>query len=238
MAAIGAEILTTYFWYHLPKNGGSTIRHALQEELGAEAFLHLGAGRRNEGLPGWEELTHDERAEVRVVFGHDVFFDQTRGAVRESHELVVLREPASRTVSRYVYQMSRERPSEPQKFEDWLSEHPKSGSAQLNWLRRHILPNEGTLSDDNDVLDAVLERLQEFFFVGTTDGIDRWGGPVLNRVGLKESETPPARNVAGKAFKKAGAATVDEARAFLGKETPDDILYQFACERVEQFLTQ
>ncbi|WP_417451253.1 tetratricopeptide repeat protein [Kordiimonas sp.] len=97
--------------YHVAKTGGTTVMHHIQTHLGPDAYFgygqHPASDRFFSGKPLWEELTAEERAPVRFVFGHHVNDYILAGLSGEKPALfTVLRDPYTHFVSQYKYHLT------------------------------------------------------------------------------------------------------------------------------------
>lgn len=96
------------FGYHIAKTGGTTVMHHIIDHLGEEAYFgygnHTSAERFFNLEPFWEELTPEQRAPVRFVFGHNI--KQRALACAGTNDVAlfsVVREPFSHFVSQFRY---------------------------------------------------------------------------------------------------------------------------------------
>src|SRR5690606_8978234 len=128
-----------WLYLHVPKTGGTTINGHLSRHLAFDdTFVLLNrwgrSYRRREGRLPLEERTPEERARIRCLVGHRVWYGV--------HELVpgrapryvtVVRDPAALIVSRYDFDRSLERTS--LTFEAWYAKHFEPEHAQNPQVR-------------------------------------------------------------------------------------------------------
>ena len=96
--------------YHVAKTGGTTIMHHMRDHLGEDAYYGYGnnGAMRDffRGQPLWEELSADQRAPVKMIFGHGVRQNLLLGVkASEAGLFTSLREPFSHFVSRYNHRL-------------------------------------------------------------------------------------------------------------------------------------
>jgi hypothetical protein len=186
---------TLWVHYHVPKTGGQTIRHELvaQLEIGT-SFVHLGPWAVQQGyFPATPRdlagLEPDQLGRIRVIAGHNLdaatvnLFD-----CRHVKEIVVLRDPAQRIVSQFNFKsFILERRDQPEiSFDTWY-EGLGSNPMTRFLAKRLELPVD---------VDALIERLKSFEFVGRTEDMDQWLPHLLRAMGLTPV-LPKRANVTG-----------------------------------------
>ncbi len=167
-----------WLYLHVPKTGGTTINGHLSRHLAFDdTFVLLNrwgrSYRRREGRLPLEERTPEERARIRCLVGHRVWYGV--------HELVpgrapryvtVLRDPAAQILSRYNFDRSRARTSLP--FEAWYAERFGSEHAR-NPQVRFLADRYAGTDSERDLTQAYFSAvalLRRCWFVGVTAHLD------------------------------------------------------------------
>jgi hypothetical protein len=163
------ERLPLYVFLHVPKTGGSTINRHLRRHLDYdEVFVHLGGAgrdfRKAHGRADWEARPVADRSRARVIAGHWARYGVHELLPdREPRYFTVLREPASRIVSAYNFQMQQR--NDDQDFWQWYEDYPRNVAFKA--LRKAFgLPNGTPYRDVADRIDTLL------WFVGVTEHLD------------------------------------------------------------------
>ncbi len=140
-----------YILHHLPKTGGVSLRNWLAYHLGLhKGMVHYGvAGEQfcvQHRLPFLEQMTIEQRRDIRVVMGHYVtestaeFFSG-----REIRRLIVLRDPARRIISQYnhaMYYWCQGMKRQQIDFYDWFERHAVERYDYKDAIRRQGLTPE------------------------------------------------------------------------------------------------
>lgn len=231
---------TLYIFLHVPKCAGSTVGHHLAHQYAQTAALPIYVG-----CPYWnvreggerhfesredidrylELLTDEQKNELRILYGHDVYYGVHRFFPGRSVRYVtVLRAPEERVVSSYWYRraFALRAPYEP----NW----GRSAYYRQFWtrMREEAFSPEGprTFQEwlpyyDGFLTDFLVERgfgkkLKEFYFVGILGrSLDL---SLLYRL-LGVRNRFPDQNVS----KKETAIPLEEARAYLQEVRPEDL---------------
>ncbi|MAL52409.1 MAG: hypothetical protein CL991_07160 [Euryarchaeota archaeon] len=217
-----------WFFYHLPKTGGQTIRDHLHAGLGSEGYLHLGKWDRDRPL-GFDDvaaMSADQLAGLRAIGGHPLTVKfHSLFADRSKREIVVVREPAARIVSHYNFSNTmRERRSEPLlDFEEFLTSQTNRQTIAL--VHRFGLPRSRQL------LDKVLYGLTRCAFVGRTDDLDQTLPLLFGAIGIS-SEVKGRSNVTGETINRYVELT-PSLSARLQAENPLDVMLYSAVGRLQ-----
>jgi hypothetical protein len=215
-----------WFFYHLPKTGGQTLRDHLAQEIGRNTgYLHLGKWDREMEFGREEVAAMDpaERDRLTAIGGHplcndyrDFFPDR---AVRE---ITFIREPAARIVSHYNFNCTmmarRGQPAPP--FEAWLGDKP--ANLQSTRLAQVLGMSRKPLN-----FSKTLHALQRFFFVGTTENLDRMLPLLLGSMGLN-AVIPQRSNVTGGSITKFLDPTPDLLTELRSRNSLDVMLHEVA----------
>ena len=175
--AAGAADDVLYVFMHLEKTGGTTINAHLAEHLGFDdRFVHLGPWgnqtRTEAGEPQPDEWPPERLARLRVVSGHRVHATVHRLAGgRPARYFTFLRRPADLAVSQYNHDAGRL--ADPPEFWDWYAD--RGPNQQFRWLCHRL----GVAR-----FDEIVERLEDFWFVGITEELDRDLPRVFEAIGV------------------------------------------------------
>lgn len=224
--------MTTPLWllYHVPKTGGQTIRDHLTKywRRGID-FDHLGRWDRAAPLSidDIERLAPTERDELRLLSGHPVNRELTKlFPGRTVRELVMIRDPARRTISHYNFSMTmRTRRGEPVvSFEEFVE------NLGVDFMTRFLARRVGHQQRIR-ALDAVLYELSQFWLVVRTEQLDTFLPMLLDDLGLPPV-VPERTNVTG--------STIDryidpepQLLAELRERNPCDMMLYRAVEHLE-----
>ncbi len=191
-------------YHHVPKCAGMSMFLHLNDHFSwNDELVHLdGRARRDvleAGCVPFDCKDERELERIEVLFGHDVSLAATRRlAGRELKFVTCLRDPASRMVSHYNWEMHQrefsDRPTPD--FEEWYVGRERNWITC--WLGRVFLGLPVERMPENELLARVTEELRKFWIVGTTDDFKRSMRPLTNTLGL-----PPVRrsaNAAGKMY--------------------------------------
>ncbi len=213
-------------YHHVPKCAGMSMFLHLNDHFSwNDELVHLdGRARRDvleAGCVPFDCKDERELERVQVLFGHDVSLAAVeRLGGREMKFVTCLREPASRMVSHYNWEMHQrgfeDRPTP--EFAEWYEGRERNWIT--NWLGRVWLGLGVERMDDEDVLVRVTEALEKFWIVGTTDDFKRSMRPMT-----KLLELPPVRrsaNAAGKMYPNRFQLTDDWA-ARIAENHPADV---------------
>lgn len=105
-----------YVFYHIPKCAGSTFTYHIQKRFDPSEFIALylrftGAtrffNRQEEVEHHLNALSEAEKEKLRVIYGHQVYYDIYKLFDRPTRYLTLLRNPIDRMVSLYNDEMQR-----------------------------------------------------------------------------------------------------------------------------------
>ena len=217
-----------WFFYHLPKTGGQTIRDHLGAGLGLDRYLHLGRWNRDEPytFDDVAAMSAEQRAGLHAVGGHPLNFEfDALFPDRLKKEIIVLREPAARIVSHYNFTSTmRERRGEPPlDLEAFITEH-------ANFQTRAILTRFGLRHPMKPLSDA-LHRLTRCAFVGRTVDLDDTLPILFEAIGMSP-EVKGRSNVTGETINRYVELTPALA-ARLRAESPLDVMLYSAVGRLQ-----
>lgn len=168
-----------YFFFHIAKNGGTTIIEHIKKSLPKDQYLELSSEKidKSESERLVAGLGEGEKDKLKVIFGHSVSADLGKYFSREARYICIVRDPVERFVSLYNYWRTLyERDSDKGKkeyknalliknkvpnFDEWLSVKFKNKKADYT-LRRMSRFLE----------DFGYKNLYKFYFVGTMDTFD------------------------------------------------------------------
>ncbi len=226
------------FFVHVPKTGGTTLRHILRKEYGKEQMVGLRALRRGVLEDSVRSKTEEiERA--RLLQGHMIFGAHDFLLERRPY-VAFVRDGVDRVISDYYYVCRT--PShdfyDPVVTEDYsLEDYVRSGiTIYTNNLQTRMLAGVGRDVPFGECTDAMLEQaiqnIEEHFpVVGTTDRFEEsvvlmkrrfdWGIP-LYKTWNRTSNRPDRDEVSG--------AVRETIRAY---NQLDLKLYQYAADRLE-----
>lgn len=186
---VGGHGEELFLFVHLPKTGGQTLRNCFIKHLEFHrSFIHLGPHgeqKANElGLAPFDQRPEKERALARVILGH--------GITARTHELVpgkvpryviFLREPAELLVSLYNFQMHFNRPPGAAivPFDQWYAEK-RARNYSIQWFLYQFLQIETSV--DLAALRGINAALENFWFVGCSEYLDRDAPLLLRRIGV------------------------------------------------------
>lgn len=193
---------------HIPKTGGQTIRNHLREHLPLnEAFAHIGPFgdryARENGLTRWIERSDAERAQVRVLAGHDLSIHTPAlvPGTRNVKLVGMFREPAARMVSHYNFTCQFKFAKDGKTPPDWGRWY---GGMQRNfisrWIKQKFLarPFDAAQSDEA-LFDEIVSELERFWMLGTMAHFDAFAARLYADVGVPPSSQAPS-NVGGRSY--------------------------------------
>lgn len=177
-----------YLFMHLEKTGGTTINAHFARHLGFDdRFVHLGPwgnrARAEADLPMPDQWPEAKRNRLRVIAGHHVHATTHRLVEgKEARYFTFLRDPATLALSQYNHDASRL--DDPPGFWEWYAD--RSPNPQLRWCDHRL----GTAG-----YDEVTAALEDFWFVGATEKLDRDLPHIFEAIGVPTEWTN--RRVAG-----------------------------------------
>ena len=234
--------------FHVPKTGGISINHLLNEKLtrGVD-FIDLGqAGEEDDALHGRlpiEKRSRGDRAKVRVVSGHEVFMRTERlFPDRIPRRITFLRKPAGRIVSAFNYETSDAAPftrwDETTPFETWYRYQERD--VMTKFLAKRVIGSRLSVAwaqgqrfaryplhrgAGSWVFERVQAALREFWFVGCTESLSNDMPKIARRMGIEGGVDK--RNATGRNFARRLELT-PELEARLAEDNRFDTqLYQY-----------
>ena len=209
--------------FHVPKTGGISINHLLNEKLtrGVD-FIDFGqVGAEDDAEHGRlpiEKRTREERAKVRVISGHEVFMRTERlFPDRIPRRITFLRKPASRIVSAFNYETSDAadftRWDETTPFETWYRHQERD--VMTKFLAKRVIGSRlGVALAQGQrfaryplqrgagswVFDRVQAALRQFWFVGCTESLSSDMPKIARRMGIEGGVEK--RNATGRNFSR------------------------------------
>jgi hypothetical protein len=227
--------------YHIPKTGGQTIINSFQKHFIPNVeLIHLGVDGDNEirekGLLPWKKRPKIERDNAKLIIGHYVSV-QTQNLFLElemAKHMIIFREPALHIISLYNFKFRHTK--NPPSFKSWYRKLKLKGCK--NWqatnFYRHFL-KKGYLKsyflNDFKYFGSILD---DFFYVGVTENLNRDLPVLADRMGIVDFTTK-TKNVSGVKTKSHFVATISEIE-FLNKDNPLDYkLWSYACKRSDDF---
>lgn len=213
-----------WFLYHIKKTGGRTVERHLEETLG-DKHVDLKARLHPKGTPANEivgAIDEAVRAEIVTVGGHILdrelieFFPD-----RELHETIMIRDPASRTISQINHQatIQMEKGKRPPVLERWLN--ALGPNHQTDHIRRCLgLPG-------NTPVQTVIDEISAFDYVIATEQIDECIPTLFEAMGLSP-EVPARHNVTGRdmvCYVEPDPELLDQLR----ERNPDDVALHAAA---------
>ena len=248
-----------FVFFHVPKTGGISINHLLNEKLtrGVD-FIDLGlAGQENDAehrrLP-IEKRTRQERAKVRVITGHEVTVrTEQLFPDRVARRIAFLRKPASRIVSAFNYETSdafiHNRWDKTVSFEKWYRHQERD--VITKFLAKRVLQNRFGVAfaqgqrlvryalhqgSGGWVFEQVQKALSQFWFVGCTESLSSDMPKIAARIGIEGGVDK--RNATGRNFSRRLDLT-PELEARLAEDNRFDTqLYDYWKERVASRLAE
>jgi len=166
-----------YVFMHLAKTGGTTINIHLSQHLGFDdRFAHLGPwgnrARSEAGMPQPDDWPARKRNRLKVISGHRVHATAHRLVEgRNARYFTFLRDPVNLVVSQYNHDASRL--EDPPGFWEWYGE--RNPNPQLRWCNHRL----GVANSKE-----VIERLEDFWFVGVTEQLDRDLPNIFEAIGV------------------------------------------------------
>ena len=242
-----------FIFFHVPKTGGISINHLLNEKLtrGVD-FIDLGlAGQEADAEHGRLPIakrSREERAKVRVITGHDVFMRTERlFPDRIAHRITFLRKPASRIVSAFNYETSDAAPftrwDEQTPFETWYRYQERD--VMTKFLAKRVISHrlgialaQGQrfaryplhLGSGGWVFNRVQRALEDFWFVGCTESLSADMPIIARRIGI-EGEVEK-RNATGRNFSRRLDLTPELEARLAADNRYDTRLYEHWKQRV------
>lgn len=219
----GEEVIV---YHHIPKCAGMSVFHHLNEHLTwHDELVHLDAraleGVNAHGLTPFDRKDPRELDRIEVLFGHEVSLDDVRKLTGRAPLLATcLRDPASRMVSHYNWEMeqlaaqSERLPS----FEEWYRGQERNWI--VRWLARQFFRFEGRGRRDEELFADVSAKLEQFWIVCTLENFRPAMRRLTDKLGLPPIDT--ASNRAGESYSRRQELT-PEIAARIEREHPLDV---------------
>jgi len=132
-----------YIFLHIPKTAGSTFAFHLKKNFTKNSLLHLSFENlhKNKVKNILKSLKADEKAKIKVIYGHAAFFGIHEYFDREARYFTFFRDPVERAVSIYNHKRRL--------FDDY---------SNLNALQKENLKNTLTVKGKAPEFEEWLER--------------------------------------------------------------------------------
>ena len=236
-----------FLFVHVPKTGGQTLRDCFIRQLVFHReFIHLGPTGEQKaaelGLLPFEERSPQERAQAKIILGHKVDCrTHCLVAAKIPRYITFLRDTAEVIVSLYNFRMVFKPPHQrleeepPPPFEAWYRDERYS-NFMVRWILTAFLKEKAPAKISLSELRRANAALEQFWFVGCTEFLDRDGPLLLKRMGI--SPDLQRVNVGGVRYPK--RLTLDDSlRDWLYKKSPADVeLYGTWKERLPESLAR
>ena len=228
-----------YFFLHLPKTAGSSLRYVLREYFRGVSVCELA---------DWADIaaadasrlssTHLIQAHFRMGWEQQLGLSWKPDAIRY---MTMLRDPVQRVISHYHYfRTLREDVAEVDQLAvsvakggtlmDFVSDERLLVSRHVTNLQAFLLSEDGIeLEDEAALRESALDNLRQFFYVGITEEFDAAVALLGEMLGSKRSVTPLVRNRTPGA-QKAVASAADLA-VIRERNSADIAVYEQACDR-------
>jgi hypothetical protein len=172
-----------YFFFHIPKTGGDTVRKHFWRSL--RKANRVSADMRDDPNAKLRAMTPQQRDAYQIVMGHGVTAGLARYFEgREARFFTVLREPVGHVVSTYnwyAYRVKRDEGREPAPFDEWFT--PAKYSIHARWLLTRFDGRSGEgygrECPQHKLLADSLEVLERFWLVATLEQLDRTLAPAF-----------------------------------------------------------
>jgi len=240
-----------YFFYHIQKTGGTTLREnlkvALQEKL-LSLYIDKGFFNNAREMEKYlEGLSEKDKATLRAVIGHFVSKDRIRYFSRNIRTIVFLRNPADTLVSFYNH-FRRDYETNQKKnlnyfsifsdsgdvlsFWEWFEKHKKLSSFYCDLIINGFSENKGSADNDSDKIKEAKKILEDFYFVGITENPMDFLF-VYKLLGIQNIDLSKKHNISTKYFIP---DDYEEFRAEISSKCKLDIeLYEYARELNKKF---
>ena len=212
-----------FILFHVPKTGGISINHLLNEKFtrGVD-FIDLGQpGEEDDARHGRlpiEKRSREERSKVRVISGHEVFMrTEQLFPDRIPRRITFLRKPASRIVSAFNYETSDAAPftrwDATTPFETWYRYQERD--VMTKFLAKRVIGSRlGVALAQSKrfigypvkrgagswVFEQVQQALRDFWFVGCTESLSNDMPKIARRMGIEGGVDK--RNATGRNFSR------------------------------------
>ncbi len=219
----GDEVIV---YHHIPKCAGMSVFHHLNEFLKwNDELVHLDAraldGVNAHGLMPFHRKDPRELARIEVLFGHEVSVDDAgKLAGRTPLFATCLRDPASRMVSHYNWEMEQlaagGMPIPP--FDEWYQRQESNWI--VRWLARRFFQLETRGRSDEELFEEVRVGLERFWIVCTLENFSTAMHQLTDKLGLPPIDA--ASNRAGESYSKRQELT-PEIEARIERDHPFDV---------------
>jgi len=219
-----------WFFYHVPKTGGQTLRNHLRATMGTDEHLYLGRWTFEEPRPVVDDQLRAGAPSARVVTGHPLRREHASWfPSRPLREVLVLREPVARIVSHYSYRTwalaQQGRP--PEDFERFVQVVVQR-DPMTRWVARFV--GEGR---SRRRLDAALHALAGFTAVTDIEALDTVVPHLLGAMGLPPV-VPERANRSGQEFDALPELDSDMLDDLRERTREDEILHRAAVRLTDR----
>ena len=233
-----------HVFYHIPKTGGQTITGCFEERLEPHVeLIHLGDRGIQESkqmaLVDWRKRTPKERNQAVLVAGHYVNKNTCKlfnGQESIGH-WVLFREPAKHLAS--LYNFTFRDVKSPPSFRTWLVKQKIGG--KTNWqatnFRRHFLQERFIATFNKGNVSQLKKALDEFYFVGTTETIDRDLPILASHLGIEDLKVSRRNSSAERGSLHYNLTPADRERLNC-ENSVDYELWGYAKERSNRFVEE
>ena len=228
-----------YFFLHLPKTAGSSLRYVLREYFRGVSVCEL-ADWADIAAADVSRLSSTRliQAHFRMGWERQLELSWEPESIRY---MTMLRDPVQRVISHYHYfRTLREDVAEVDQLAvsvakggtlmDFVSDERLLVSRHVTNLQAFLLSEDGIeLEDETALRESALDNLRQFFYVGITEEFDAAVALFGEMLGSKRSVTPLVRNRTPGTQR----AIVSAAELALIRERngADIAVYEQACDR-------
>jgi hypothetical protein len=224
---------------HVPKTAGWTLRDHFRVKLAFHSeFIHLGPfGVRDaeeRGLPPWEARSDAERGEARVIFGHyaSVFTRDLVPGERAVKYSGLLRDPASRLVSHYNFNVEDKWIKQGKGVPDWSWWYRgQKRNFVCRWIKENFLrePVEGV--SDEVMYEDVTRLLGSFWLLGVVERFDEFAQRLCHDIGIPPPASGQRRNASGVDHPQRLRLSDEIAETVYRDHPVDKAVYDWVCAR-------
>lgn len=186
-----------YIIPHIPKTGGYALKINLSRVLLPYVEVHIPNGEEEFNKIPLSEMSQDQLNRIRVIIGHNIntetsqFFNN-----REVRYITFLRDPISRMISHYNFDMSHYY-KEDIPIDTWFNE-TEHANYMVKWLSTNFLKQN--FVDLEEIYSSVNSSLKKFHIVGLTEEMDLFCDIFFKELGVEYSYIHT--HVSGKDYRK------------------------------------
>lgn len=167
-----------YIFLHIPKCAGTTLRYHVENNFPRGECLPLYNSGTNQltrplVFDSITSFSQDDRARIRIVYGHEVYYGIHELFDKPARYFTFLRDPIAKTISFYNYRMQQAIRSntlvekDMPTFEQWLEASPGMHNGMFGDFVKYGFAE--TTETDEASMAAIFDK---FYFVGTTETFD------------------------------------------------------------------